>query len=450
MAQISIIQHKDILEAHRFDAEYFKPEYLRRITNLNKLNSDELNNKATITDGEHGSPDLDSSSGICYLSGHNVKDNVLDLRDIRYCTKKLDEKNKRSRIKRNNVLLSIVGTVGNATVIYKDFLGNTDRNVATIKDIDLSLNHYYLSTFLNSQYGRFQTIRFQTGNVQPLLNLTQVRKIKIPIFPQPFQIQIEKMVKEAHQKQSQSKRLYAEAEELLLEELGLVNYKAKHSLSYETTKKEIEQATRFDAEYFQPKYAEIIEHIENYEGGFEALEEFIMNYSTGYPFKSSSYVENGCYLIRINNIEKGKLNIENANKIPNEDISLSKKDIAKENDILISMSGTIGNACKIPKGIEAVINQRIFRFTPINFNEEVLTLLINSVIGFSQLQRIGTGGVQTNISGNDIKKIKIPLIKQSVQKQIAEKIQESHSLRKESKELLEEAKRKVEDEIEKN
>jgi len=45
--------------------------------------------------------------------------------------------------------------------------------------------------------------------------------------------------------------------------------------------------------------------------------------------------------------------------------------------------------------------------------------------------------------------LQIPLIKPSIQKQIAEKIQESHRLRKESKELLDEAKRKVEEEIEK-
>ncbi|MEA2088428.1 MAG: hypothetical protein U9O55_01125 [Patescibacteria group bacterium] len=46
-------------------------------------------------------------------------------------------------------------------------------------------------------------------------------------------------------------------------------------------------------------------------------------------------------------------------------------------------------------------------------------------------------------------KFKIPLIKPQIQKQIAEKIKESHKLRKESKELLEEAKRKVEEEIDK-
>ncbi|MBU1129572.1 MAG: hypothetical protein KJ949_03010 [Nanoarchaeota archaeon] len=48
-----------------------------------------------------------------------------------------------------------------------------------------------------------------------------------------------------------------------------------------------------------------------------------------------------------------------------------------------------------------------------------------------------------------MQKIKIPLLPSSIQNEISEKIQESFKLRKESKELLEKAKKMVEDEIEK-
>ena len=37
MAQISIIKKSDISEAHRFDAEYFKPEYLQEENLLVKI-----------------------------------------------------------------------------------------------------------------------------------------------------------------------------------------------------------------------------------------------------------------------------------------------------------------------------------------------------------------------------------------------------------------------------
>ncbi len=448
MAQISIIKKSDILEAHRFDAEYFKPEYLKLEKNIkNNAYFNFENCIKVLTDGKHGGVTF-TSSGVLFIRNNNIINGVLDINDKKYISIDESEESKRAEISSGDILLTTIGTIGESVVVPDEIeRANINQNLVKIR-LKKNYSSVFISNFLNSKYGKFQTERFSTGNVQPLLNYPRIKKILIPNLSISFQLQIEKIVKEAHQKQTKSKQLYIESEQLLLEKLDLLDFQPKHTLSFKTTKKEVSKAKRFDSEYFQPKYKDIIERIENYDGGFDILEKFIKNYSTGYPFKSSTYVKNGCHLIRINNIEKGRLNLKNANKIPYENINLSKKDIAKENDILISMSGTIGNSCRVPKGTIAVINQRIFRFTPQNFEEEVLTLLINSIIGLSQLQRIGTGGVQTNISSNDIKEIKIPLIKPQIQKEIAEKIKESHQLRKESKELLELAKHKVEQEIE--
>lgn len=93
------------------------------------------------------------------------------------------------------------------------------------------------------------------------------------------------------------------------------------------------------------------------------------------------------------------------------------------------MSGSIGNSCKIPKGVKAVINQRIMRITPKDFENEVLPLVINSLIGQYQLNRIGTGGVQTNISSPDIRKILIPKLNGKVQQSLSGKIKESFYLK---------------------
>ncbi|MDR1944694.1 MAG: hypothetical protein LBQ59_01000 [Candidatus Peribacteria bacterium] len=40
-------------------------------------------------------------------------------------------------------------------------------------------------------------------------------------------------------------------------------------------KSDVEQAQRYDAEYFQPKYAEIIEKIENYAGGYGEVKNLV-------------------------------------------------------------------------------------------------------------------------------------------------------------------------------
>lgn len=158
----------------RIDAEYYKTEFLNKESKIRQKRHKTISKIAVVTDGEHGSPDLDENSGIMYLSGQNVKDNILVLDNVRYCTEKLHKKNLRSELKYGNVLMSIVGTVGNSSVYYSDKIGNTDRNVATIKIYNKEINPFYLSTFLNSKFGKFQTERFSTGNVQPLLNLLSV------------------------------------------------------------------------------------------------------------------------------------------------------------------------------------------------------------------------------------------------------------------------------------
>jgi restriction endonuclease S subunit len=80
---------------------------------------------------------------------------------------------------------------------------------------------------------------------------------------------------------------------------------------------------------------------------------------------------------------------------------------------------------------------------------EVLQTFFNSIVGQEIIYRyiVGSTGI-ISIKNDFILNLKIPLIKPEIQKQIADKIIESHKLRKESKELLETAKRAVEIAIE--
>ena len=205
---------------------------------------------------------------------------------------------------------------------------------------------------------------------------------------------------------------------------------------------------RFDAEYFQPKYDELFEIITNYKNGFTKLSNFILKYTTGFPFDSDRFSNEGFPLIRISNIKKGHLDISDVAFILFKDIELSKKDLVNENDLLISMSGTIGNCCKISKNTNAIINQRILKFSVKNFDSDVLCLLINSIVCELQLNRIGTGGVQTNISGTDIFNLLIPNIDNIIQTTISQKIKESYSLKNQAEILLQQAIKMVEKEIE--
>jgi type I restriction enzyme S subunit len=80
---------------------------------------------------------------------------------------------------------------------------------------------------------------------------------------------------------------------------------------------------------------------------------------------------------------------------------------------------------------------------------EVLFLFLQSAIGQELIYRyvVGSTGI-INIYDDDMAKIPIPVLDTATQKDIAAKVQESFSLRRQSKQLLEYAKQAVEMAIE--
>ncbi|WP_233704395.1 restriction endonuclease subunit S [Helicobacter cynogastricus] len=225
----------------------------------------------------------------------------------------------------------------------------------------------------------------------------------------------------------------------------LLNQKT-HSIK--TLKQSLGTTGRLDAEYYQEKYGRLEVCLKSYSYGVVPLKDLVREYSSGFAFKSTDYLEqqqpNAIMLIRINNIKRNALDTQNVIYLPAQAKELSPKDKLKEGDLLISMSGSIGLACVVHTEIEAMLNQRILKIRVKNFIPEVLALYLNSVMGRLQFERIGTGGVQTNLSYADMQNILVPKIPTPTQEHIAKQLQTSFTLRAQAKEELQKAKAKLE------
>jgi len=434
---ISIINSDELEGATRLEAEYYQPAYLSLIKSLKRISTVKLSTIAFVTDGIHASIDYDDSSPIYCLSAKTM------------IAVSQHNNNLRTSIQCGDVIISSMGTIGFSAVAYKEMLpANAVRQVLIVRVKELekldSDYPYFISTFLNSKYGMFQSIREATGNVQQHLFIDKVINFKIP---QLLNIEyIGGIYKKAEIKFIESNNLYSQTESLLLEELGIKDIDLSHEPCYEVNSADTISANRIDAEYYQPKYERVIEAIRK--NNHKLLTHFIEEYSTGYPFSSKSYLEKGIPLIRINNIQKGQLGLQDVVYIKESDINLSPRDVVITNDIVISMSGTIGASAVIDEFIgKAIINQRILKIRLKDIDADYLCLVLNSIIGSMQFNRIGTGGVQTNISYKDMKNILIPLCNKQLE--IANLIRQSHSSRRHAKGLLEKAKRRVEEMIEK-
>ena len=450
--EVSEILKTELERTLRIDSEFYSKENLRIIDIISKHKLNDLTQLVKVSDGNHMSISANFiESGIPYYRGQNIHNYFIEESNP-IC---IDLKSfnlpvmKRSHLKEGDVLLSIVGTIGGVALVTSNEKATCNCKLAIFRPENT--DGYFLSAFLKSKYGQNQIKKFTRGAVQMGLILEDMNQIMVPIFSNSFQKQVRDIIQTAKEKSHLAIQTYTNAEIILLKEIGLQNFEpSKAPVNIKSLKETFGLSGRLDAEYYQVKYEVVENAIKKYKNGFEKLEYFISNSSTGYTYKSETYCNEGIPLIRINNISRGILDLSNATNIPFKDFDLSKKDIANEDDILISMSGTIGNSCKIPKGVKAVVNQRIMRITPKNVNVDVLPLLINSIIGQYQLERIGTGGVQTNISANDIKEIFIPRFHSDKQIQIAELIKQSFKLKNQSEKLLEVAKRAVEIAIEEN
>ena len=442
----SIIQKSHLEGADRIDSEYYQPEYLKKFSQLKLINHIQLQEIAHITDGEHGSPIWDEQSDIKYFSAQHVLGGLVDNTNTKTISRIINDRNKRSQLLQGDILLSTVGTVGNAGLITKKNLpANIDRHVARISLKSGSLEPEYLVVFLNSSYGVFQTTREATGNVQ--LNLF-IDKIKTLLVPSSNQPKISLLVKNSFNLKDDSELLYQQAEQLLLKKLGLQDFRQNNNLWSVVNFSEVKDANRIDADYFQQKYKDLISKIENHNA--KRLGDLV-SLQKGFEPGSEAYQEEGKTFIRVSSISKFGINNQDQ-KYLHDDLYQKLKDNyePKVGEILLTKDASPGIAYFVTNPVEGIISGGILKLKIKNKIEgEYLALCLNSIIGKMQAERDAGGSVIVHWKPEQIKNILIPILSEETQQKITDLVKRSHDARKKSKEFLEEAKRKVEEMIEK-
>lgn len=435
-------------ESFRFDSEYFKKEYLESIKTLKSKRFLVLEQDAVIKGGKRLPLDQSfSDNGVPYIRAEDNKYLFVAHDTAPKISEKLSQTLAAYQIKFNDILITIVGnSIGDIGIVKFELKKcNLTENCAKVTKLK-SLNPHYLLIFLNSTFGILQIKRESVGTAQPKLALERIRKFKILIVSNEFQTKIENVVGASHSKLQKSKSLYTEAEQLLLQELGLVNFKpSTENIAIKKLSESFGTTGRLDAEYYQPKYEEILERVKGYPNSWGCLgeianiEQKICQLDGKIEYK---YIE----LSNVGNFgEITDYTLGNGKELPSR-----ARRLVKTSDVIVSsIEGSLSSVALI----EQVYNNAICStgFYVINsklINSETLLLLIKSQICQTQLKKVCSGTILTAINSQDFKNIIIPLIDTNIQNIIASKIQQSFALRKESKHLLDIAKQAVEMAIE--
>jgi restriction endonuclease S subunit len=456
MAVWSVVNKTDLQSDSRIDAEYYQPQHLRNDAKICSYGYVNLGNIASFSGGATPLGANYLSSGIPFLRIQNIGDNQLILDDIVFIDRIIhDGLLKRSRLQYGDVLITITGRIGTTAVVSDDIKeGNINQHIVRIRIHDKRFNPFFLSTFLNTAFGRLQTIREAYGSTRDALPFYCLSKIKISLIPENGQKTIEEIVKQAFNKVRESESLYFEAEQLLLSELGIKKLDFAHRLTYKTNLSDIQTANRFDAEYFQPKYETIIVALkkasQKRKVPLTTLGEISqpMKYGTSEPF---DYIEKGIPFLRIADVSNLDFDSGTVMRIPERQAEKCTNERVQSDDLLISRSGTLGMVIPIDKRFDnAIFGSYFIRIRPkIDISCSYLKVFYNSIIGKLIVERLQTGAIQTNLTIPAIEKFPLLLSWPQLEEKIDDLINKSKQARMDAELLLHQAKQKIEELIEK-
>jgi restriction endonuclease S subunit len=457
MAVFSIIKLSELEEAKRMDAEYYKSEYLEIKQRLLQTNFIYFKNlvKDVLHPKEIKREYEEEKQNYLFLLAQNVKPLMLDLSEKKFISEEKAKLMPKNLLEKGDILFIRTGAVGDSTV----YTGEPPKVIASahilIAKPNFRVSPYYLAVFLNTSLGKNLIIRGTYGALQPEVAPNYIKGIPVPILSKDLMIKVEELFLKSQNLLKESCILYSQAENLLLEELGLKDFKPKYEKTYTAKLSDTFSAHRIDAEYFQPAYEEVIEKIK-VKIKVEKLKNLVSFINHG---KQPYYVENGDVLILIQKHLGSQLlslyseivNMPDTPRTDREFIKNYPEYLIKPFDVLFySVGAYLGRTNVVLENFEAVPASFI---TLIRTKQEVcnpvyLALFLNSEIGQLQSSRWKSASAQQYIYPKEIKEFIIPLLPLSIQQKIASLVQQSHEARKKAKELLEVAKRAVEIAIE--
>ena len=142
-----------------------------------------------ITDGTHQPPKF-SQSGIPFLFVSNIVKNEITYNAEKFISEETyNELYKRTPIEIGDIILSTVGSYGHPAVVKTDRKFLFQRHIAYLKPISSVINSIYLHSAILSNDAQRQIEERVKGIAQKTLNLSEIRKITIPIAPIPLQQQ---------------------------------------------------------------------------------------------------------------------------------------------------------------------------------------------------------------------------------------------------------------------
>lgn len=447
MITYSTIQKSQLEGALRLDAEYYHPEKLEAMERLSKFGISTIsenfrNIKETFNPTRHQlatTParvfDLSDVSSFLLEEGTRV-----EKADEVGSTKKIIRKGDViiSRLRPYLQEVSFVGFNGAQKLVSTEFIVLRKRK-------DSRFPSQALFVFLITD--EVQKILFwsQGGTEHPRFSENLLMDLKLPKLPEKTAESITDDVNNAHENYLTSRDLYSQAENLLLEELGLKDFEIKDDLSYITNISDIKSDQRADAEYFQPKYDKLIEKIK-VKSTISKLQDIAIVRRGSLIDPKFYNEEKSIPYIRGKDFSSGRLEKSGLVYISQE-FQPKKETKVKTGDLVFASIGSVGTLALIDEEFNNSFISNNTGKISIKDSEKImpeyLAVVLQSIVGKLQFEKEASQTAQPKISDMQVRGLYIPILSKSTQQKIGDLVSQSHKALKKAKELLKEAKQKL-------
>lgn len=452
----SAIGYAKLPSDSRLDSEYYQPEYLKLddlLVGKTMKQWGEL--KGNFIVGPFGSSftvdNYVENSPYRYVRGKDVKPFFLRDDDNAYMPKNDFERLDRYALQAGDLLISVVGTLGNVSIVEDD-IGRAIFSCKSTAYRSLDIDPYYLCTYLNSRIGQAYLGRKPRGALQTGLNLDDLKTIPIYLPSHDLQNVIGDLVRASRSKWKESDTLYTQAETLLMTELGLDTLDLTPQRTYVQTASQAWTANRLDAEYFQPKYFRVLGALKSLRPvAVEPLEHLLTTLTNGHTPLHHDLSEGDIPFLTAEHIYDFRIDFDSDKRILAEHHmdELARTQL-HDGDMLVTIKGRVGNVAvveRLPGPTNINQDVALFRLKK-GYHPYYIAGFLNSPAGKALIEQWSTGQINPFLSLTNLKQVPIPIFDgarmNAVGKAIQQKVEAAYQARQEAAHLLEEAKRRVE------
>lgn len=260
-------------------------------------------------------------NGIPYITSKNIKNGKIDYSNINYISKEDYENISKNRpIKVNDILISMIGTIGETAVVSEsdgEFYG---QNMFLVRLNENKINQRFFLNYFKSSFVKNQLFSKQNKSTQSYLKANHIEDLKVPVISIQEQIKISEKLDKIQIMIDEKK-----------EQINLLNQLIKSQ--------------------FVEMFGNPLLNIDNSISMTEVCEIIDGDRGSNYPKQSDFYDDEYCLFLNAKNVTDHGFDFSNNMYITKEKDEQLRKGKLKRGDVILTTRGTVGNLAFYDKDV---------------------------------------------------------------------------------------------------